>query len=283
MTRFFTFIDNLPKSAYIILSFLLLALIGFIDYITGYEISISIFYTIPVSLVAWSLGRWAAVGVSLLSVLVWIGGDIAMGLTLGSPVILAWNTLSSFFILVIYSYFLSLIKHLYEKEKFSARYDPLTGISNRKNFFDVVSGEIKRAARYRYSVTVAYVDVDNFKKVNDTLGHDAGDALLVSIAGALRDNIRSFDLAARFGGDEFVLFMPSTDGPQAAQAVDKLRDVINELIARNGWPISLSIGVLTCYSPHLPLEELIKRADDLMYKVKTSGKNRVHYAELKEE
>jgi diguanylate cyclase (GGDEF)-like protein len=278
MLKLLAHIAHKPKIFHILLGVVLSCVIGLFDYYTGYEISISIFYIIPVSLLAWYVGKIGAVLCSMFCVGIWISGDLLAGLPYGNPFVVAWNTLTSLLILLIISYFLSLIKKMYDRERMSARIDPLTCISNRKYFYEAVGYELHRAARFTSPVSLVFFDIDNFKKVNDSLGHDEGDRLLVSFAATVKANIRSFDVIARFGGDEFVLFMPSTDMDQGRTAVEKLRGLFDAVARENSWPVSLSVGVVTATGRGTDIDALVNYADNLMYEVKKSGKNMIRCA-----
>jgi diguanylate cyclase (GGDEF)-like protein len=171
---------------------------------------------------------------------------------------------------------LSLAKQELEIERTYARIDYLTGITNSRAFKEMAKNEINRCARFGRPLTIAYIDIDNFKQVNDTLGHSHGDDLLQLVAKTIRDNTRSMDVVSRVGGDEFAILFPETNDENAKTAVNKLRNKLLYVIKNNNWPETFSFGVVRCYQP-CDLDELIKKADNLMYSVKGSGKNRVEF------
>ncbi|HEU5299779.1 MAG TPA: GGDEF domain-containing protein [bacterium] len=143
--------------------------------------------------------------------------------------------------------------------------DPLTGLFNRRYFREVYAGEVQRARRTGHPFSVAMLDLDGFKRFNDTNGHTAGDGVLESFAEVLRSSLRSVDVLARYGGDEFVVLMPSTPGANAEAAVKRLDRVLGQwrpLGAPDG--IQVSIGVSTWD----PLTEPLEQADMRMYEVK---------------
>ena len=160
-----------------------------------------------------------------------------------------------------------------EKETASARKDSLTGLSNRRAFFEAAQQEISRARRYQRTLGVAYIDVDNFKKVNDTLGHAAGDDLLVAIGLTLQQNTRLTDVVARLGGDEFALLFPEADLASLNTVLAKLHLALTEMVSAHRWPVGFSIGGISYGCPPESVEALLKPADQLMYEVKKSGKN----------
>ena len=164
-----------------------------------------------------------------------------------------------------------------ESEKRLSRFDFLTGIPNRRTFYETVEAEAKRARRYRRAMTLAYVDVDNFKYVNDIFGHSVGDELLKLIGSGIRSSVRSTDTAARLGGDEFGVLLPETDSHGASVAIAKITSRIQDEVRQQNWPVTFSVGVVTFTPDAAPesVEEMIKRADELMYQVKHKGKGAV--------
>jgi diguanylate cyclase (GGDEF)-like protein/PAS domain S-box-containing protein len=167
-----------------------------------------------------------------------------------------------------------------DNEKNLSRIDFLTQIPNRRAFSEILLLEIKRSRRYRRPMTLAYVDLDNFKQVNDRFGHETGDQLLRLTAQTLRANIRATDTIARLGGDEFALLLAETDHQPACAVIAKLRGILLETIEARHSNITISVGLATFAVPNEPIEEVIKVADDLMYSAKNQGKNCIAAAYL---
>ncbi len=161
------------------------------------------------------------------------------------------------------------------KEKELARVDPLTHVWNRRAFFEQAEIEISRAWRYSRPLCVAYLDIDNFKQVNDTLGHSTGDVLLVTLASTLRAELRASDLIARMGGDEFAVLLPEIDAASAELVLKKVQKSLLETVEQNGWNVTFSIGAASFAKPPGSLEAMIRVADEAMYAVKAHGKNDV--------
>jgi diguanylate cyclase (GGDEF)-like protein len=159
-----------------------------------------------------------------------------------------------------------------------SRVDGLTGAVNARFFYTLTEGEIVRLERYGRPLTVAYMDLDNFKTVNDTKGHLAGDAVLRAVADRARAQLRKTDVVARLGGDEFAFLYPETDEQAARALVAKLKDRLSEEMRRGGWPVTFSLGVLTCYAAPRSSEDLVRMVDNLMYAAKLDGKNSVNHA-----
>ena len=162
-----------------------------------------------------------------------------------------------------------------ETEKNLSRVDFLTGIPNRRTFNEALSQEGKRSRRYGRPITLAYIDVDNFKFLNDHYGHATGDELLKTIGRTLESSIRSTDMVARLGGDEFAVLLPETDEANAGVIVAKLRQNLQNAISPKRWPVTFSFGVVTFPVALDSVEEMLKRADEFMYQAKRGGKSAV--------
>lgn len=164
-----------------------------------------------------------------------------------------------------------------QREKELSHTDYLTAAANSLRFYEIVQAEIDRFQRYQRSFTIAYLDVDNFKSVNDQFGHVKGDLVLKKIVRSIRRRIRKTDIVARLGGDEFALFFPETDQDAARILFPKIYSALIDEMRKNNWSITFSIGVVTCTVAPSTTEELVKMADDLMYSIKNNGKNSVKY------
>jgi len=194
----------------------LIAGIGLVDLLTGYEIAFSLFYLVPISLVTWFVRKHFGVVVSIVSALVWLMADIASGHSYSHPAIYYWNTTIRFSFFIIVVLLLSALRNTHYHAKELARIDNLTGAVNARYFSELVQMEIDRSQRNRQSFTVAYVDLDNFKSVNDRFGHSLGDEVLRTIVQRAKSQLRRVDVVARLGGDEFALLLPETAQDEAA-------------------------------------------------------------------
>lgn len=271
-----TWLEKPNRLRWSLIGLWLLGVVGLLDYVTGHELAFSLFYMLPIALLAWFTNGVLGVVMALASAGVWLIADIFDGATYSSPFIYVWNTLIrlGFFLLAVL--LLRLGKAL-EREKTLARTDYVTGTVNTRFFHALAQREIDRSARYGYPLTMAYIDVDNFKTINDTLGHLAGDKVLQTVAEGMQQHLRKTDVVARVGGDEFAILLPEV-GPEAAQAViSKMRQNVLEDMQSNHWPVTFSIGVVTFTVPPHSAEEMLNKADQLMYAVKSSGKNNIRY------
>ena len=164
---------------------------------------------------------------------------------------------------------------LHEEKKMQAVTDGLTGISNRRNFNDCFYKEFERAKRYAEPMTLAVVDLDFLKKINDTFGHTAGDSAIKAVASVLSRSSRSIDVAARYGGEEFCLLLPNTLLEESVLIAERIRKLISETELEEGGKISASIGVANFPLHANDPDELFKRADEALYKAKLNGRNQV--------
>ncbi|WDP92233.1 MAG: diguanylate cyclase [Desulfobacter sp.] len=167
-------------------------------------------------------------------------------------------------------------RHALEQEELASR-DGLTGLYNRRKMSTLLEKELYRFRRYGRPFSVILCDIDYFKRVNDTLGHDAGDRVLLSVAATLDRNIRSGDAAGRWGGEEFLLLLPETIEAKAVETAEKLRNqnLDRQPFEREGQsPVTISFGVAQC-RPGLDLTRILKHADQALYHAKAGGRNRV--------
>jgi len=165
--------------------------------------------------------------------------------------------------------------------EYTSRIDDLTGLFNRKYFFERMEYEIDRAARSEESLAIVLIDIDDFKKINDTLGHQAGDYVLKTVSTIFVQNLREIDLVGRYGGEEFIFCLPNTNLENAVLIADRIRNQIQETVIywyENTIHISASIGVAdNSMSDHniKDYDALIRKADEAMYLAKRKGKNLV--------
>jgi two-component system cell cycle response regulator len=158
--------------------------------------------------------------------------------------------------------------------------DLLTGLLNRQTILALLETEIDRASRYQRPLSVIFVDIDHFKRVNDTFGHLAGDLVLNHVATLLRGSVRSVDHVGRYGGEEFILILPETDVDAAATSAEKLRRIVgsSELTLEDGnvLRVTLSAGVAGGIGTHLQLDPLIRDADAALFAAKGLGRDQVY-------
>lgn len=169
-------------------------------------------------------------------------------------------------------------KRLEEELQKQAATDDLTGVANRRHFLALASDELKRSIRLSHPLTIALIDIDRFKRINDTYGHGAGDQALLALTRICRDSVREIDLFARLGGDEFVLLMPEATHRQVFVAVERLRLALaTQSIELPGCSLSITIssGISSLANEEETLDALLARADQALYQAKEAGRNRI--------
>lgn len=270
------FLEDQPPFLTASLSFLLVLLVATIDHLTPQALTLSLLYVVPLLLAAWFTGERCGAMIAIFCAALWLGTEIPNHPT-GSTWLLYWNMAMRLGIFLTINHLLGALKGAYDREKRLARTDALTGITNRRYFNELLEAEVLRSRRYRYPLSVAYIDVDNFKTINDQLGHGVGDMLLSLIAQEMNCQVRSIDVVGRLGGDEFAIMLPQTGPKQAQIVLPRVQEQLMRIAREHRWPISFSIGVATFIRLPRTAKELISQADYLMYSVKSRGKNRIEY------
>lgn len=281
--NFLASLEKRNRTFWTIAGFALIGGVGVLDFLTGYELAFSLFYLIPVSLLAWLVSQRLGIVASVASACVWLAADVAAGSSYSKPFIYVWNTFIRLSFFIITAYLLATLRRALEYEKESARTDYLTGAANSRLFYDLVQMEIGRFQRYERPFTIVNFDLDNFKAVNDRFGHSVGDQVLRSVVSSAKNFLRKTDMIARLGGDEFALLLPETGQESASVVLAKIQGGLREEMRQSNWPITFSIGVLTCNAAPPSLDEVVRMTDDLMYSVKRKGKNAIRYSTYPDE
>jgi diguanylate cyclase (GGDEF)-like protein len=155
--------------------------------------------------------------------------------------------------------------------------DELTKLSNRRYFMGALEGELERVVRYKTEMVLVMIDLDHFKKVNDTYGHLAGDMVLSGIGKTLKEHARSNDLACRYGGEELAVILPNTNQDSACIAYERFRKMVEEYQFKhesNQFHMTASIGIASS-NDSKSLKDLIAHADQALYQAKETGRNKV--------
>ena len=270
---------------------LLTAVIVLADYIVTEDAAIWLIYLLPIGLCAWYFNRWVTLSLSI---------AIAILCTILSPFPCPhYNSISgpkvhvilphvcfkyitgALYHLIFYSIWGIVIGLLREQRESIARLgwesltDELTGLYNRRYLQAKLKEEKARADRYKRPLSILMADLDHFKVYNDTNGHQKGDELLAKIGALLRRRVREIDVVCRYGGEEFLIVLPETDGPQAELVADRLRAAVADAKLGSPSSMTISIGIAT-YPKDAPSPELaIMEADSALYQAKSAGRNRV--------
>jgi len=264
----------------IVISVLLVAAVAALDSLTGSELSFSIFYLLPVSIAAWYSGGRIGWVVSTVAAAAWLAIDATSGTVYSSRLVPFWNAAVRFgFFILVAQLLASLQSHLRLEENL-ARFDGLTGVMSGRTFRLSAAEVIGLAGRNGKPFTLVYVDLDDFKKVNDTHGHAKGDRALMAVSSALMNSVRRTDLVGRLSGDEFAVLLPETDESGAREVIAKIRAGLASASGAGGWPIGASIGAAVFLEPPENPDEAISSADELMYRTKRTAKNSTMYFEV---
>jgi diguanylate cyclase (GGDEF)-like protein len=251
--------------------------VGYVDYATGYEVSMSLFYVGPVALAAWYAGRWPGIAIAVLSCVAWFAADNFAGHLYSNPAYPYWNALVRLGVFLITGLLLSALRAALQHQQHLASTDSLTGLYGRRAFEERLGHDLALARRRKSAVTLAYFDLDDFKRVNDQHGHAAGDRVLRTTARVLMDSVRVSDTAARLGGDEFALVLPDTDAGGARRAIENVARALREKFTEIHAGVGCSIGAITFLGAEVPPAQAIAAADALMYEVKRQGKGAVAF------
>ena len=252
--------------------------VSLLDVLTGNELDLAIFYLGPVILATWFVSRRMGAALAVLSAASWLAINVALGAVYTTPLIPFWDTLVRLTFFAITIFLTSRVKQSMATEHLLSRTDALTGVANMRAFEDRVGLEINHMRRTASPLTFAYVDLDNFKEVNDTMGHHEGDEVIRHIAGTLRARLRSTDLVARLGGDEFGILLPDTDARAATSVLEQVRGAVADSV-QSRWRVGITMGVITFLEPPPGIDALVGLADSRMYEGKRAGKGVTIHAE----
>ena len=248
--------------------------IGLFDFASGTELRVYPLYYLPISLLAWHSQRAGAVVAALLCALTWLYFNRLAGMPVaGSQVWLA-NTIVNGVSFLFVGLLVNSLRRSQLAARDLSRTDALTSLRNSRAFFEDSTTLLALCRRAKRPVTLAYLDLDHFKAINDSLGHDAGDALLKAIADAMRETLRPSDVCARLGGDEFAILLPELGPGEVATTLERLHEKVRVATA-GAAGVSASIGAVTYVTAPLEVSTLVQRADALMYDAKANGRNRI--------
>ena len=256
-----------------------LAMVGFVavgDIITGAEISFAAFYLLPVVLATSGTGAKTGIRTAVITALAWLAAEmIGRGSSAVDEVLVhVWNASVRFVVFALVVALLDALNTSVDHERTLSREDSLSGLPNSRAFYELAEHERKAMARAVAPLTIAYIDIDNFKAVNDTLGHSVGDVVLRSTARTLAATLRDADVAGRLGGDEFALLLPRTDAEAAATVLARIHEALSLEASGQRWPIGYSIGSVTFTAAPSSVDAMVSRSDELMYEVKTRRQER---------
>ena len=265
--------DGRDEIRMLIGALLVMLLIFALDLETGSEIRLHVLYVFPISVVAFKCWRWPFIVIAL-------AASVALQSITYSVQALSIHAFVTDLMVATCASLLTVYLAVAAKTNQrlameSAMTDPLTNLANRRAFLSALNSEIARQKRYGGDVSLAILDLDGFKGLNDAKGHQAGDEALKLFASILADTIRHTDLAARIGGDEFALLMPNTGDSDSDLLCRKLCNTVAQQMAHAGFAVTTSVGCKTFRIAPNSVSDALHQVDELMYCAKRSGKNRV--------
>lgn len=248
----------------------LILVVAVADYLTGAHLSFSIFYVLPVALASWYLPRYMTALTCLVATATWLMVDVR-SMSYDNNLIPLWNAAVRLGFFTITSTLLVALKAALEKQQVLASVDGLTKVLNRRAFGENCDYVFRLCQRQSRVVSIGFLDINRFKQANDTLGHQAGDRILIDIAATLTRELRTTDLIGRLGGDEFAFALPDAEHPGAASRLQGILAKLRNAAEANHWPIGFSVGVVVCRPPLPAVHDALHHADKLMYRVKARG------------
>lgn len=249
--------------------------LGLLDYITGYELSFALFYLVPISFAGWYIDKNSALVFAVLSVVTWHMANRFAGQTFSHPLIPYWNDGIRLGFFVTTTLLVVKLKKTLIRERSLAQHDFLTGVHNSRSFFERVQELLALPIGAYRPLSIVYLDLDNFKALNDQRGHNAGDRVLVTMADILQKSVSETDMVARMGGDEFIVLLPDTGARDARAIVDRIRLQFLLEMAHKECPVTFSGALVTCEFRPDSVGHLLQIVDDVMYWAKEDGKDRV--------
>ena len=274
------FIDELPGGLVFALALGTVAVIGIADELTGGEVALTVLYLLPVWFASWFLGARPGLVVALAAVIAWWAADVATRLYTPRPSVVAANAALQLALFAAAAGLSAHVRRRGDRESKLVRTDVLTGLLNRRGFLEVARREIARSGRTGHPLTVALLDVDGFREINDARGQEAGDLLLGGMGAALRSALRAVDASARLAGDEFAVLLPDSDPFAIESVLDRLRLVLVQAAAEKGAAVTVSLGAASFQRPPSSLDEMLRAAGRMLGEVKANGRDGVRHERL---
>lgn len=273
-------IDGLPRGVVFALALAASTVVGAAQGASGGGLELTFLYLLAVAFAAWFLGRAGGLAVAVASAVSWLAAQ-RLARTYepppGARVVSVALQLAAFATAALV---VAALRARDRRESALARTDGLTGLLNRRGFLEIARREVARSARTSRPLTVARLDVDGFRAINEGRGQEAGDRTLAGIGAALRAAVRAVDACARVGGDEFAVLLTEADAVSVDALLDRLRSVVAQSALEAGAPVTLTVGAATFERPPASLDEMLQAADRLLREAKSAGGNVVRHERL---
>lgn len=254
------------------------AVLGVLDYLLGRTVSLVALYLVPVGLVAWHTDAQAGILLALITAGVGLAAAYFAGPDGLSLPVTIWQFATSAAVGGAFAVLLTRLRKARSRTRALSLVDFLTGALNSRALDNILENEHRKSARYARPLTLAYIGLDDFKRVNDRFGHTVGDTLLRKVARTMMTQLRASDRVARLGGDEFVVLLPETGRESAKTVIPKLCARLAGVMEDHHWPVTFSVAVVTYVQLPPSVPAMVKTAEKLMRAVKKGGKNAVRYA-----
>lgn len=266
-----------PAGAILLGAIAVSAVVAWFDYRLGPNFEMAIFYLPSIAVVTWYVGRGAGVFTAVLTAGFWAVSEWATRPAGIDRTLFAWNVAAGLLFFVLAATIVSVVERQATRLRTVSREDELTGILNRRAFFGALNRAVEWGHRRKAPWALAYLDVDDFKQINDSLGHGTGDEVLRTVARTLREATRQVDVVARLGGDEFALLLPETEPEQAEAVFRKLMTLLDAATRRQGWSVRFSVGAVAFLESPDSADAALALADAGMYSVKHAGKAEIAF------
>jgi diguanylate cyclase (GGDEF)-like protein len=266
--------DKQQRIYWIVGLFVFLILIMLVNYNTSRYVDLFSLCLVPVIVATWRLGLRIGFLVSFLSCLFGFAIDFSLQPEADTHLLLT-TALIHMNVLVFITYVCWTYQKITNNFIKLSLIDSLTCVNNRRAFFIQGEIELERVTRLHQPISVLFMDLDNFKMLNDSKGHDNGDKILLTVATLIKCRVRKIDFFARLGGDEFAIILPFTDGLGALALGRELHTMLHDVFYKKKIPITASIGIATFMKPPHSFKYAIKCADSVMYRIKKCSKNNV--------
>ena len=274
-TAFRQWVASRSRRGHTVIAIGMIAAVVLLKVEAGREVGVTAIDLLPIAYTTWFISRAAGLIVAVSSAAVLFIANLLFFHTYPSGGVDFWNAAMDMLVFIVLTWSLSETKAQYEHASRLARLDPLTGLLNRRAFLEAVALEARRAQRFGSAMTLAYVDLDDFKAVNDTHGHAAGDRCLKATASMLQRVVRDVDVVGRLGGDEFAVLLTAMATDAAGVVLGDIAEAVRRGDGDACPRVSLSIGAVTFTHPGDDVGAMLRAADQLLYLAKRSGSNQL--------